>query len=243
MIECYNILYNTENAVGNENQSQYRTTPPPRPRKEDVLFGNGDDWHENACIHWHDDEWAYRRGFRLAGDYLAEHVCNTGNDQDVLVYPIVYLYRHHAELVLKAIIKTASALLERELTARDLKKLGWHGLAELWETTKPLLGPVCEMAGNPPFPAEDIEGIDSYIRQIHEHDPDGQRFRYATLKVTRDGTRRGPAIPTPSLREELTILNVRNFAVAMDKLADYLESIEGWFAELRHQRRNMRSQA
>jgi hypothetical protein len=185
---------------------------------------------------WGDDEWAYRRGFRRAGDYLAEHVCNTGSDQDVLVYPIVYLYRHHVELVLKAIVKTASALLERELTERDLEKLGSHGLTQLWETTRPLLAPVCEMAGNPPFPAEDIEGIDSYIRQIHEHDPDGQRFRYATLKA-----RGGPAIPTPSLREELTILNVRNFAVAMDKLAEYLEDIEGWFAELRYQR--MRSRA
>jgi hypothetical protein len=228
--------------MGNESQSVFGPTPPPR--KEDVLFGGGDDWRANACIaHWHDVEWAYSSGFRRAGGYLAEHVCNTASDQDVLVYPIVYLYRHHDELVLKAIIKTASALLERELTARDLQKLGSHGLAELWETARPLLDPVCDLAGNAPFPPEDIQGVDSYIRQIHEHDPDGQRFRYATVKGTRDGTRRGPAIPTPSLREELTLLNIRDFATAMEKLADYLEGIADWFAELRQQELDMRSEA
>ena len=98
----------------------------PSPKKEDVLFGPGEDWHANACIsHW-DAPWAYSNGFRRAGQQLAMHVCETGTDQDVLIYPIVYLYRHHVELVLKSVIKSASSLLNRELSEQDLKTLGRH---------------------------------------------------------------------------------------------------------------------
>ena len=74
---------------------------------------------------------------------------------------------------------------------------------------------MCELAGNAAFPLNDLEGIDSYIRQLHENDPDGQRFRYA--KTTKHG---------PSLRPELTQINIRDFALALEKLSDYLDAIE-----------------
>lgn len=200
----------------------------PPPRKEDILFGPAEDWQTNACIAQWDADWAYSTGFRRAAERLAEHVCETDNDQDVLVYPIVYLYRHHVELVLKAIIKSASKLLDLELTEQDLKTLGRHDLRELWQTAKPLLDPVCDRAGNSHFPIADLDGVDSYIRQIHAHDSDGQRFRYGTMK-TRGASRSGFR---PSLSPDLKLVNIRMFASAMQKLADYLEGIEGWFAGL-----------
>lgn len=212
----------------------------PPPRKDDVLFGGGDDSETNACItHWHYVEWAYSSGFRRAAHHLAEQVCGSRSEQDVLVYPIVYLYRHHVELVLKSIIETASALLGRELPARDLKKLDRHDLAGLWEVARPLLDPVCELARNPPFPPDDLEGIDSYIRQIHEHDPDGQRFRYATIKLKGVSTRTRPRLRSPSLKPELKLVNIRLFAVAMEKLTDYIENIESWFGHLHQQQAEM----
>jgi hypothetical protein len=36
----------------------------------------------------------------------------------------------------------------------------------------------------------------------------------------------------PSLNPKLKLVNIRLFAVAMEKLADYLEGIKGWFAHL-----------
>ncbi len=212
--------------MGEESGSVVGPTPPPR--KKEVLFGSGQDSHRNACIAQWDADWTYSRGFRRAAERLAEHVCDTDTDQDVLIYPIVYLYRHHVELVFKAIIKSASGLLDRELTEQDLKILGRHGLWELWQTARPLLNPVCDRADNPPFPVADLEGVDSYIRQIHEHDPDGLRFRYGTLKAkgaSQSGFR-------SSLNPRLKLVNVRVFAAAMEKLADYLEGIEGWFVVL-----------
>ena len=218
--------------MSEDDQSVFGTSPSPK--KEDVLFGPGEDWQANACIsHW-DAPWAYSNGFRRAALQLAMRVCETGRDQDVLIYPIVYLYRHHVELVLKAIIKSASGLLDRELSEQDLKTLGRHSLSELWGTARPLLNPVCGRAGDSQFPVSELDGLDSYIQQIHEHDPDGQRFRYATTKVRRAGRAHATE---PSLRPELSKVNVRLLANAMERLADYLENIEDWFGDLEEAKR------
>lgn len=209
-------------------------TPPPR--KEDVLFGLAEDHQSNACIAQWDADGAYSRGFRRAAERLAEHVCETGTGQDVLIYPIVYLYRHHVELMLKAILKSASRLLERKLTEQSLWALDHHGLQELWQEVRPLLDPVCGKAGNPAFPVADLDGVDSYIRQIHAHDPGGVRFRYGTMKAK--GFKR-LGFPPP-LHPNLTLVNVGMLAAAMEKLADYLEGIEGWFAHLEDAKAEMR---
>jgi hypothetical protein len=198
------------------------------PNKEDVLFGATDDWQSNACIGDIEPEWLYSSGFRMAAQRLVSEVCETASNQDMLIYPIVYLYRHHVELVLKEIIRSASRLLDRELLGSDLRALGRHGLAALWQIARPLLNPVCESAGNTPFPDNELCGVDSYINQIHQHDPDGQRFRYATGKANGDN-RTGVV---HSLRPALTLVNIRALATGMEKLADYLEGIEGWFGDL-----------
>jgi hypothetical protein len=219
-----------DSTMSDDDESVIGSLPPPCAA--DVLFGPGDDYNTNACIaHWHEVDFVYTSGFRRAGLRLAEHVCETGSEQDFLIYPIVYLYRHHVELILKAIVRIAAALLDQELTEGDHKALGRHDLGRLWEITRPLLNPVCALVPNPPFPEDDLQGIDSYIRQLHEHDPDGQHFRYASTKPKRSDRRR-TAASIPSLKPDLKLVNIRAFAHAMEKLADYLEGIEGWFGDL-----------
>lgn len=218
--------------MSDRDQSVFGTAPAPKP--DDILFRSDTDWHANACISQWDADWAYSNGFRLAAQQLAQHVCDTAHDQDTLVYPIVYLYRHHVELVLKSIIRLATGLLDRELSDQDLRTLGRHSLSELWQACRPLLNPVCELADNTPFPDEELEGVASYILQIHEHDPDGQRFRYARTKVRRAD--RSHAI-APSLSPDLKHVNIRVLANAMERLADYLENTEGWFEHLEEAKR------
>ncbi len=62
----------------------------------------------------------YRRGARL----LVEHVDEHARDQDFLVYPIMFLYRHHIELALKNIILQVPYVIERELTTPKKKAPG-----------------------------------------------------------------------------------------------------------------------
>jgi hypothetical protein len=54
------------------------------------------DWHNVACVNWSRDDWpGYIEGFRRAARYLVLQVDKTGRDQDFLVFPILFLYRHH----------------------------------------------------------------------------------------------------------------------------------------------------
>lgn len=195
------------------------TSPPPR--KSDVLFASGTEWQANACVNGIDNAMAYQDGYRRAALHLVEYVCDAGQGQDFLVYPIIYLYRHHIELMLKSIINVACFLIDYKLTENDMDTLRHHDLARLWTLTRPLLNQICELGGSPALPPDDLEGIDSYILQLHKHDPDGQRFRYATRKAKR----------LPSL-SQLTHINIRDFGIALEKLADYLDGIDMWFGDL-----------
>jgi hypothetical protein len=109
------------------------------PRKSDVLFGSGADWQVNACVHSVLGATAYQDGYRRAALHLAEYVCDAGRGQDFLVYPIVYLYRHHAELTLKSIVSAAAFVVDYTMTKDDLDTLGRHDLAKLWKLAKPML--------------------------------------------------------------------------------------------------------
>jgi hypothetical protein len=206
-------------------QSVVGTAGPPRAGDE--LFRADDDWQSNACVNQGlDPEVAYRSGYRTGAQHLARQLCLTAREQDLLVYPVVYLYRHHIELALKRLFVTASELLDKPIDNRTKGLLGKHGLSGVWKELRPLLDLVCDLANNPTLPEEDLEGIDSYVRQLDEHDPDGQSFRYATR---RDGA--------SSLKSELKLINVRVFAQALELLADYLDGIDGWFSDLLYLKR------
>ena len=208
--------------------------PKPPPRKTDRLFGTAEDWHLNARVNWsHRSDWLYSDGFRKGAKALAKKVCEAGHDQHVLIYPIVYLYRHHCELVLKGITSSASDLLDRSLTDPEIEVLKRHSLRALWENLRPLLNLVCERIGHNAYPEEDLEGIDAYIQQLCDLDPDGQRFRYATVNIRDKAKDKKNARRTAqSLQPGLKYINVRLFDEKMEVLADYLDTTDGWFADL-----------
>jgi hypothetical protein len=209
-----------------DKESVVGTSAPPR--KSDVLFGSGGDWQTNAAVHTVLGATAYQDGYRNAALHLAEYVCGAGRGQDFLVYPIVYLYRHHIELTLKSIIKAAAFVVDHTLTQIEQDTLvRSHDLAKLWNLARPMLSPACELGGESSLPQTDLEGIDSYIDQLHQHDPDGQRFRYWTIR----GKGQKPAT-LPSLPNYLIHINIRNFADGMEKLADYLEAFDNEIGDL-----------
>jgi len=113
---------------------------PPRPGIEDELFGSGPDWHNNACLGM-PGGFAYIAGYLRAGDVLAQHVETTHHDQDFLVYPMMFVYRHYLELRLKDLRKDCFELLDREVDPKLNHALGvlWKdcrgALDELWDET------------------------------------------------------------------------------------------------------------
>ncbi|GAC19580.1 hypothetical protein [Paraglaciecola arctica] len=73
------------------------------------LFSSGEDWQSNACVNCsHDSIGLYIDGYRQAADTLAHKVVESSRDQDILVYPIVFLFRQYIELQLKRIIRESN---------------------------------------------------------------------------------------------------------------------------------------
>jgi len=65
-----------------------------------------------ACLNFGHPEIGYVNGFRMIADLAVQHVLDTGNDQDYLVYPIVFSYRQYLELRIKGLLGDASQLLD-----------------------------------------------------------------------------------------------------------------------------------
>jgi hypothetical protein len=194
---------------------------PPPPRKGDKLFrGDLRDWKNNACLR-DGDEYAYRAGYRRGAQLLVKVVGETARDQDLLVYPIIFLYRHHIELALKRIIRQAPYLVERPLTKLENDHLEQHRLDWLWQDFKPMAAAISKAAGWDELPAEDVAGIDDYIRQLYEVDPRSYSLRYAHSKKG-----------DPSLPRELTHINLRHFGELMERLSNYLEGLEAGSSHL-----------
>jgi hypothetical protein len=201
-------------------EDRYPALPPPR--KGDKLFrGDLRDWKNNACLR-DGDEYAYREGYRRGAQILVRAVEESACDQDFLVYPIIFLYRHHIELVLKRVITQAPYLIERALTKTENDHLEKHRLDLLWQDFKPMASALTEAAGWDELPREDVEGIDDYIRQIFEVDPSSYSLRYAHSKKG-----------DPSLPKDLTHINLRHFGELMERLANYLGGLEAAMCELK----------
>lgn len=187
------------------------------PRKGDRLFrGDLPDWPNNACLNVRrdGDPIAYTEGYRRGARLLVEYVMEHHRNQDYLVYPIIYLYRHHVELALKSLIRHTPYLIDRPLTKSEKAHLGKHRLDLLWQDLKPMLSAIGEAAGWGELDAADVEGIDDYIRQLTELDPDSFSFRYTRSKKG-----------TPSLPAELKHINLRHFAEMLERLADFLDGL------------------
>ncbi len=191
------------------------------PRKSDLLFGSAANWQTQTCVASGFDDIIYQDGYRRAALHLVNYACDDGSAESFLIYPIIYLYRHHLELSLKSLIVTAQSMLDQSVADKSNNPINHHDLSKLWAMARPLLNAVSEMADGSAFPQDDLEGVDSYIRQLHEHDPNGEHFRYPT-------TKKG----LPTLRPRLTLINIRELSNCLEKLADYFEGTGNWLSDV-----------
>jgi hypothetical protein len=206
-------------------------TPPPAPRPDDVLFGPDDEFSRaNAWLgSLSRTDLPYLEGYRRGARTLAEHVCKNLVDQDFLVYPIVYLYRHHVELSLKRLIVVAANLAEEELDHQTSKNLEKHRLDQLWADLKRLLTP--ERSGVE-IDQPESDGIGSYIKQLSTIDPEAHAFRYARDKKGKI-----------SLDQAPEYINIAAFAELMERLCTSLAGLDSYFDHLIEVRGEMAADA
>jgi hypothetical protein len=165
-------------------------------------------------------------GYRMAAQALVEHACQPceRGKETFLFYPIVFLYRHYVELMLKNVIFAFDEPEMRNITGAaelDRKKLttgkDGHSLKLLWEQLRPLVQALGEAAGRP----DTIEGTNFYIEKLNEFDPYSFAGRYASEKTKaslKEAQKDGGTVDLPA------------FAEAMERLSNYLEGLDGYVA-------------
>lgn len=172
------------------------------PRRDDSLFNaKGGHWIANACLNFtHDQSWGYVNGYKTAGDLLVQYAC-TGREQDVLVYPICFNYRHYIELALKQIIRDAN-----NLTDSNSDYPHGHDLQKLWVECRPLLEEVFKES-----PIEPMGDVERLIAEFAQMDPTGMSFRY--------WEDRGGNASLPTVRH----INLEKLGETMQRLSNFFD--------------------
>lgn len=174
------------------------------PEKGDLLFTSGDDWWHNACLNYMlDDSEFYVDGYKMAADVLVAQIKKKHQDQDFLIFPIVFLYRQYLELRLKQLISSGNKLQDKKM---DPPK--GHDLNNLWNLCRPILANL-----EPNTPPQYLEAIDEIIDQFRTIDPTSQAFRYSILS---NGKK--------AISSDVKYVNLRQFSEIIQKVSNYFES-------------------
>lgn len=199
----------------------------PWPKPGPALLGPHGDWWNNAVLNRMTGEewWVYAEGYARGAAVLVRHVVDGNRDLDFLVYPIVFLYRHHLELALKDLIHGASELLGRPCDTSNE-----HRLNVLWENAKPLLQAVW-----PEGDEETLVVVESRVSELAAVDKRSLSFRYPETNTG-----------TPSLPLDLTHINIRTLGEVMAEIVEFLSACRLGISSMKEARdeyeRDMRSE-
>jgi len=133
---------------------------------------------------------------------------------DLLIYPIVMVYRHGVETALKYLRQRLPTLFD-ESTEFKLN----HEIMVNWKAVR---GYLTRLEGC--VEPSELDQVEKTLNDLVELDPNGMVFRYAEDK---DGAMH---------LEDTSIINVRVFADGMKPLSEFLESCCGWVDDLIDQR-------
>lgn len=174
--------------------------------------GPTDEFNTLACVNFAWNPWVgYAEGFRRAGQVLVDHLARHGNEQDFLVYPIVFTYRHALEIALKQVISYGRQLLDEQGDFPDT-----HNLRDLWNTCRSILERV--FPGDSDLP--DVSRAITYlVNELQSVDPEGDAFRYP-VSSKRGGRR------TPTLPGELRHIPLSRFAAEAERVLTWLDGAD-----------------
>lgn len=167
----------------------------PWPDKDDDLLELGDDWTNNACLNYSSDELSiYSEGYKRAGNMLSDKLQKNRNGIDFLIYPLIFLYRHHIELELKIIIKEGNYLLEDEKVMRN-----HHKLHNLWDDAKKIIEEIWSDS-----PKDDLKTVEKTVLQLNDLDPGSYAFRYDRDK---QGNKPNPDLNNIDIKKFSKVIN------------------------------------
>ncbi|HXI14538.1 MAG TPA: hypothetical protein VNM92_18125 [Thermoanaerobaculia bacterium] len=181
-----------------------------RKYKHNDLFRPSNNTRLNACVGTNGGPYdfkAYAWGYFEAGKRLAVSIEEDSYPVDVLIYPLVFTFRHAIELGLKHLAQKMPAIW-RERKAMKLT----HNLADNWKLVRTYLERDSDFDRGEKLML--IEFVGLVLTDFLELDPRGEAFRYPEA---RDGS---------AFLQDTSIINAKVFAGAMSDVAD---AFEYWF--------------
>lgn len=178
-----------------------------------AIFTREGFYHEMAHV------WPYMPGYFVmpaAYQEAAEELVRAAEKGpgDLLVFPIVYLYRHAIEVSMKEVIQRAVALRDDGKGSPSQHR---HDLMELWRRTRALLMEIV-----PDEPYDGVDEVQAVIRELHDLDERSMSFRYDDQKI---GERlHGPA-NVPMIGQ--TLGGVVNWLAGASDMLDALRTAQG----------------
>ena len=120
-------------------------------------------------------------------------------ERDRLIFPVIYLYRHHVELMLKAIIDRGDELYQTQ----RLKECMHHRLLDLWLVAKEMI------VGNELCTIQETKAAEDIIREFADADPLSFSFRYPVDKALNKLTPQWHKVSVTNLQN--TMAKLSNF--------------------------------
>ncbi|HRE53683.1 MAG TPA: hypothetical protein PLP22_02680 [Candidatus Competibacter sp.] len=183
--------------------------------KLESLLIRGSDWQNNACLNFTPNvAYGYIHGYKCAADSLVTQIIQTRSNQDILVFPIVFLYRHYLELALKYIIADGRKLLGEKGSFPT-----HHKIEHLWPLAKGILRKI--WSGSEP---KEVELIDHLIKELSIIDPDSMSFRYPENLEGKNSL--------PNIKH----INLRHLGQTIDQVGDFLEAVHMGISEYLNER-------
>jgi hypothetical protein len=196
-----------------ENTSQWKLTEEfgeqqaismksPKAKRDKILRPDR-DWWNNAFV-WHESD-AYATGYRRAGEILVAHVVDSSRDQDTLLFPIVFVYRHALELLMKEIISSGRMLLDERSPAEPLD----HNLDRLLSTAITIIDRIWPDDEHP----SELDLTKQVISELTQHDRTSEVFRYPKTKKNK------------LYLTQIQLVNLRHFGEQLKTCCDFLDGV------------------
>lgn len=173
---------------------------PNTPKKGDrLLRSSDDDWLMTAMFAADPvlREVCLWGGYMKAGAALIDEAQRQPLHRDLLLYPILFNYRHGLETAMKWIVELYGWLGNVERDERDQ-----HDLLALWRKCRTIFESVPELDGD-----EALEAVEQIVKDVHDIDKNAASFRYSK-------NQNGAMIKLPDKSIELR--NVRDVMEAVD---------------------------
>ena len=185
--------------------------------KNKIFDSHNDHFKYTACLNYGLGSYPFIKGYKDAADIIICKISETnGTSIDGLVYPALYLYRHHIELFLKDLIHVCGNLYEFDDVEPFLSKRS-HSISSLWSKLKEFLAASREYQESI---SQDLNPFDSLISEVSIFDKSGTSFRY------HKDTNGKVILCNPDTNEPVKHCNLFVLYEEMQKFSEILECLD-----------------